>query len=316
MPLTADQAAVLELILQRGQSYADLAGLLGIDEEEVRARARAGLRELGGADPDRRAGLTDYLLGQADPIGKAEAVRHLRSDAEDLELARTLIARLREIAPDADLPRLPGEAPPPPDAAPAPAREPWSPRRRLLAALAGAAVLVVVSVLAATGAFSGDDDAASGTTTTAAASEELDGEEITSVPLEPAGSGDASGTAAVGITDDDQAYLDLAVENLEPPASGQVYVVWFLFDRKRGYPLSPIVPDADGSFQDRFAIPSDALALVATSRFINVSVGKVGEVRRTIERALEEEELVVKKAGETVLEGEIPIARGGGRRRS
>jgi hypothetical protein len=307
---------VLELILQRGHSYADLAGLLDIDEEEVRARARAGLRELGGADPDRRAGLTDYLLGQADPIGRADAVRHLRSDAEDLELARTLVARLREIAPEAELPRLPGEAPPPPDAAPAAKREPWSPRQRLLAALAAGAVVIVVGVLAATGVFSGDDDSASGTTTTAAAEEELGGEEITSVPLEPAGSGDASGTAAVGITDDDQAYLDLSIENLEPPARGQVYVVWFLFDRERGYPLSPIVPENDGSFQDRFSIPSDALALVATSRFINVSVGRVGEVRRTIERAVQEEELVVQKAGETVLEGEIPAARGGGRRRS
>jgi hypothetical protein len=311
MSLSADQAAVLELILQRGQTYADLAGLLGIDEDEVRARARAGLKELGGgADPDRRVGLTDYLLGQADPIDRADAVRHLRSDPGDLELARVLSARLREIVPDAELPRLPGEGPPPPDAAADDERASWSPRTRLLAALGAGALVLAVAVLAITGAFSGDDAAGGETTTTASADEELAGEEITSVPLKPEGSGDATGTASVGITDDDQAYLDLSIENLDPPAQGQVYVVWFLFDEKRGYPLSPIVPDNDGSYQDRFAIPSDALALVATSRFINVSVGGIRSVQRTIQRAVEEEELVVQRAGETVLQGKIPRARG------
>ena len=42
---------MLQLLLERGQSYADLASLLGVDEAEVRARARATLTELAGADP-------------------------------------------------------------------------------------------------------------------------------------------------------------------------------------------------------------------------------------------------------------------------
>ena len=50
MPLTLDQTAVLELLLAN-QSYADLEDLLGISQDEVRARARAALTELGGADP-------------------------------------------------------------------------------------------------------------------------------------------------------------------------------------------------------------------------------------------------------------------------
>ena len=40
MPLSADQQAMLQLLLERGQSYADLASLLGVGEAEVRARAR------------------------------------------------------------------------------------------------------------------------------------------------------------------------------------------------------------------------------------------------------------------------------------
>ncbi len=40
MPLSADAQALLELILAKGQSYEDLAGLLDVPEDEVRDRAR------------------------------------------------------------------------------------------------------------------------------------------------------------------------------------------------------------------------------------------------------------------------------------
>src|SRR5918996_1224921 len=106
MPLSPDQKATLQLLLERRQSYADIATVLGGDEAEVGARARAALTALGGTDPDRNVGLTDYLLGQADPIGRADTVRHLRDDAADHRLATELNARLRELFPDAELPRL------------------------------------------------------------------------------------------------------------------------------------------------------------------------------------------------------------------
>ena len=107
--LAADQQAMLQLLLERGQSYEDLAAVLGVDEAGVRGRARAALTELAGVDPDRNVGLTDYLLGQADPIGRADAVRHLKDDPADLELATELSQKLRLVAPQAELPRLPGE---------------------------------------------------------------------------------------------------------------------------------------------------------------------------------------------------------------
>src|ERR687888_1878107 len=109
MALAPDQQAMLQLVLERGQSYGDLASVLGVDEPEVRGRARAALTELAGADPDRNVGLTDYLLGQADPIGRADAVRHLKDDPEDLALATELSQKLRLLAPEGELPRLPGE---------------------------------------------------------------------------------------------------------------------------------------------------------------------------------------------------------------
>lgn len=119
---------MLQLLLEGGQGYEDIGSLLGIAPDEVRSRARSALTEIGGADPDAEVGLSDYLLGQADPIGRADAVRHLQSDPEANALAQRLVGNLRLLAPRATLPEIPEPrggrratpSPPPPAAAPAP----------------------------------------------------------------------------------------------------------------------------------------------------------------------------------------------------
>jgi hypothetical protein len=124
--LTDEQRTMLQLLLEGGQGYEDIGSLLGIGSEEVRSRARSALQEIGGADPDAQVGLTDYVLGQADPIGRADAVRHLQGDPEANALAQRLVQNLRLLAPNADLPEIPeprggkrAAAPPPPPPAPA-----------------------------------------------------------------------------------------------------------------------------------------------------------------------------------------------------
>jgi hypothetical protein len=105
--LTDEQRAMLQLLLEGAQSYDDIGSLLGIAPEDVRSRARAALQEIGGADPDAQVGLSDYLLGQADPIGRADAVRHLQADPEANALAQRLVQNLRLLAPKAQLPEIP-----------------------------------------------------------------------------------------------------------------------------------------------------------------------------------------------------------------
>ncbi len=125
MAVTDEQRAMLQLLLEGGQGYEDIGSLLGIAPEEVRSRARSALTEIGGADPDAQVGLSDYLLGQADPIGRADAVRHLQADPEANALAQRLVQNLRLLAPKAQLPEIPEArggrraAPPPPPPAPA-----------------------------------------------------------------------------------------------------------------------------------------------------------------------------------------------------
>jgi hypothetical protein len=128
VPVTDEQRAMLQLLLEGGQGYDDIGSLLGIAPDEVRSRARSALTEIGGADPDAQVGLSDYLLGQADPIGRADAVRHLQNDPEANALAQRLVQNLRLLAPRADLPEIPeprggrrAVPAPPPAAAPPPA---------------------------------------------------------------------------------------------------------------------------------------------------------------------------------------------------
>jgi hypothetical protein len=323
MAISADQRATLQLLLERGQSYDDLARLLGQPPEEVRARARAALTELGGGDPDREVGLTDYLLGQADPIGRADASRHLRGDPADHRLATELSERLRELFPSAELPRLPGQprrggllrrapASAPPDGKP-PAASLSRSQTRLIVVLASAAVLVIAVVLAVTGTFGGDDgdEATAGEATTTTTASQTD-EQIQRVPLRPVSGGDARGAAVFGLATGDQPYVDVAIRGLDPAPQKETYVVWLMLTEGKGYPLSPIAVAENGTFSDRFSIPAAVLPIVARVRFVDVSIAPVTTIRKLVTKAIKSTALVLDEPGEVVLRGRIPKASGGG----
>ena len=325
MALSADQKAALQLLLERGQSYGALAELLGVEESEVRERARSALRELGGTDPDRSVAITDYLLGQADPIGRADVVRHLREDPDDHRLAVELVARLREVVPAADLPRLPGEARAGRFSRRVPGRREESPkigrpslaerlpegRGRLFVALGSGAVLLIAIVLGLTGAFGGDeaDTGEAASTSTDSSGGSVAGEELTRVELAPSGGGDAQGVATFGLASADQPYVDFDISGLDPPPQDETYVIWLMLTPKQGYPLSPVTVSQQGTFQDRFAIPSAILPIVARVRFVDVSLAPAREIQGEIVRAIDRSELVLEKPGRTVLLGELPVSQ-------
>ena len=110
MPLDAlapDQRAVVQLVLQRGRSYAQIAELLKISEDAVRARAHAGLGALAPEvelPDDEVAGIADFLLGQQN--GKPrQATRRLLRDSDAAFLwAATVRASLEGLGPVPELP--------------------------------------------------------------------------------------------------------------------------------------------------------------------------------------------------------------------
>ena len=264
---------MLELLLA-GARATRTSRLLGVDEDEVRARARAALTELGGADPDRKVGLTDYLLGQADPIGRADAARHLRQDAEDHALAdedRRASSRDRARRPScrscrrrARRRQLPAAAARAGAARPAKRRAVGSPLRRAsrrtaagcYAALGAGAVILVAVVLAVAGVFSGDDeprgdrDSTAPTTTARDDPAEASARSPTArssraVPLEPPGGGDARGRRDRRARDRRPAVpRPRSSQNLEPaPAGRRPTSSGSCSTRTRATRCSPIFPD-------------------------------------------------------------------------
>jgi hypothetical protein len=112
--LPGDQRAVLQLVLGRGRSYDEIAGLLTIDREAVRARALAALDALGPqtrvAGPDRQM-ICDYLLGQLPDADVSVVRERLAHGAAERAWARVLSAELAPVA-SGPLPEIPSEADP------------------------------------------------------------------------------------------------------------------------------------------------------------------------------------------------------------
>ncbi len=128
--LPPDQRAVLQLVLQRGRSYDDIAQLLSIDRAAVRQRALAAFDALGpqtGVASEERALITDYLLGQLPPRVADSIRERIGGSPSERAWARVVASELAGFASH-ELPEIPVEAASAREPGP-PAREP-APRRR------------------------------------------------------------------------------------------------------------------------------------------------------------------------------------------
>jgi hypothetical protein len=299
-----DSRALLKLLLESGQSYDDIAGVLAVDREGVRERARDALAELGGERPDPE--LTDYLLGEATPVERADMARRLSADAREASRASELAEKLREIAPRASLPALPAAPADSPGARTAPrdAEDTGSPgsRARLMLALAAIAILLAGVVVAATGVFGGDDDAAPESEVSL---EDLD---AISVELEPIGDAEASGEATLGLATADQPFVDLALEGLEPIEASDAYIVWLMVSEERGWPLGLVEPDQQGTQSERYPVPAFLLStnIIKGLREIVVSRSPRQGAFEAADEAAKSGVPEVNFVGEPVLGGSVP----------
>ncbi len=115
--LPPDLHAVLSLVLCRQKSYAEVGGMVGIEERAVHDRAHAALamlaprqaRELSIA---QREQVGEYLLGQDDPPSKRETRARLESEAPARAWAQALVAELAPLA-SRPLPEIPTAGEPP-----------------------------------------------------------------------------------------------------------------------------------------------------------------------------------------------------------
>lgn len=107
--LPADQRAVLELVLARGRNYDQIAAMLGLDRAAVRQRALDAMDNLApnaGVPAERRALVTDYLVGQLPPRVAQQVRDRLAEEPPEREWANALAAELASLA-EGPLPELP-----------------------------------------------------------------------------------------------------------------------------------------------------------------------------------------------------------------
>jgi hypothetical protein len=253
-PLAPDQRAVVSLVLQQGRSYDEIATLLGIPVEAVRARAQAGLAALApanGLPGEITAPLADYLLGQQ-PDTDAEATRGLLAESAPARAWASGVAdRLAGVArsPLPEVPRdeVPAEAdspapaatpPPPPGPRPRPVRETADdagppPASRIGGVLLIAGVVAVVAVVLFLVLRGGGDDeqpvASGGASPTATATPTptptAQPQVADRIALRPTGGGKAKGTMTVFLQGD-QLLFALQGQNLPPSSGGAAYAVW------------------------------------------------------------------------------------------
>lgn len=142
--LPADQRAIIELVLQRGQSYEDLSDTLGMSPSRVRDLARDALADLTPAtanrvDEDWRGQVADYVLGQQSGPESTATRGHLKRSEAARTWALSLLDALDPLFGNGSRPEIPegGEAEPArsrtrerrPATAGRPLREPGGERR-------------------------------------------------------------------------------------------------------------------------------------------------------------------------------------------
>jgi hypothetical protein len=110
--LPPDQRAVLQMVLARGRGYDEIAQMLAIDRAGVRQRALEALDALGPGTRvpgERRALITDYLLGQLPQSVSDETREHLARSPTDRAWARVVASELQSLAAE-PLPEIPAAA--------------------------------------------------------------------------------------------------------------------------------------------------------------------------------------------------------------
>jgi hypothetical protein len=266
--LSDDQRAMLRLLAQREQGYDDIAALMGISVDDVRARVRdalAQLEEEGRPAPDL----------PPDPPTAPE--------------------------PSPPEPPPPSEPEPPPappepaakaepDPAPRPAR-PSAPagdgsgRSKLSlpsgrGPLAAIAVIVVVALILIVGG--GSDGSSTSATTSASNSGAAEsgegqsaaaagGKEVTRAVLEPVGGGSASGVAIFGRVKNALA-LQVQAQGLKPTTQSQSYAIWLAQSPQRMLPLAETPVGKTGRIGAQFEVPVEVLAYLANETFGQLAI--------------------------------------------
>jgi hypothetical protein len=283
--LSAQQRAIVDLILKRGQGYDQLADTLGMPEDRVRELARETLTNLApvsaaAVDEDWRSQIADYLLGQQPPPEAAATRGHLRRSEAARAWSRSVLDSLEHLYANGDLPTIPsGDNGPEPAPArkTAAARGELSPqaeaivrRRRALGIAAIGALLLFILLIWPVGLLTGGDDDGDGERR-AGNRTEIVGQ----VVLRPvAGSNAGADDPGIAIITRRGDTLEMALQAQVPPTKrNQAYEVWLYNSASDARSLGAQVTDQQGVFAGKATLPAN----YRSYRYIDIS-------RETVDR--------------------------------
>lgn len=317
MGLSDDQRAMLRLLAQRGEEgYDDVAALMGLSVEEVRAKVAEALAELaeeGALAPTRAA--EPAPPEESPPAPAPPAPKPTPEPPAEPEPAP-------EPAP-APAPEPAAKAEPTPSSAaatPAKRKPPAPPKISLPAgngprAAIGAALIVLVAivvVLIVSGGDSGSDastGADAGTTTAEAGSDSQANPtsktaDITKAVLKPVDGSSASGVAIFGRVKNSLA-LQVVAKGLAPSTEGSTeYTVWLAQSPQRMLPLASTPVKADGRIGAQFEVPTEVLAYLANGTFDQLVITKTSNAALEASlAAATKEERAPKYTGTEILRG-------------
>lgn len=290
MALTDEQNAMLRLLASGEQGYADIAALLGLSEDEVRAKVVGALAQLqaeGKPAPD----VPPPIAGGAHPAAEVTAPEpEPEASAASEESAEPAIADA--VAPQVGSKPKPvataTHAPTPPAAGRTitlpTGRKAWMLGGGVLAAIA--VIVVVVLLVSGGGSDSSSTTASTGGATTAAEEGKAEtGSETTSgakpateAELKAVDGSEAKGFASFGRVKNKLA-LQIEATNLAPTTAGTSYAIWLAENPKKMLPLASTTVKgtgkAAGVIAAQFEVPLEILGYLASGTFDQIAITKV-----------------------------------------
>jgi hypothetical protein len=275
--LPAEQRAILELVIQRRQTYDDLAGMLGMPTTRVRQLAREALADLSPrsaarVDSDWRGQIADYILNQqTGPEGTATRGHLKRSEPARL-WALSLLDSLDHLFDERDLPVIPeGEAAPlrgrererPPEPERERVERPSRPlsadaaavvrRRRIAAGAAAAAALLFILLVWPVGLLTGDDGDGGGDSGDQA---EEQPRVLGQLLLRPQSGEKGVGIALITERDGERSLL-VQARGLRSTREGQAYEVWLFNSQDDATSMGAQLTDRQGNYQGAGRLPEN-----------------------------------------------------------
>lgn len=307
MGLSDDQRAMLRLLAQREQGYEDIAALMGISVEEVRARVGDALSQLEREGKEAPA-VPEPAAPEPAPEPKPETKEEPSEDEPAPEPAAAEPKPAEKAAP----------------AQKAPARSPQRPKLKLpsdpavrAAIAAGVLVVALVAIFLIVNSGEGSSSGAgSGSTTAAGGTAESGGGEsenaassaskkLTKAVLEPVDGSSAAGVAVFGRVGKKLA-LQIEAKGLEPSTKGTAYTLWLAQSPQRMLPLAETAVPKSGRIAARFEVPVELIAYLASGTFDQLVITRTDNAK--LKAALEtatKEKTTPSYTGTAVLAGTV-----------